>query len=1012
MARVNTKIRFLGDSGNLSRAIDKAQNKLTGFSGGVGKLNKVLKQNRGLILGFGSAIGLNLAGREVLDVTLAFEKLQITLSTILKSERLVTEETSFLRKETERLGLNFLETSNSYAKLLASTKDILGLKGSRDLFTALGNAATSLQLSTQDVNLVLLAFQQIASKGKVSSEELRRQLGERLFGAFNLAAKSIGVTTVELDKLLREGKLFAKDFLPPFIEALNKEFGAGVVKGAKSTRAELGRLKNSYQDLLNALGQGGFSEFVKSLSKVIASTLKLGALQGIFSGLGSILKFVSDNIGLVTTSLGLFLAPKIINRVVALTSSFGGLKSRLAEVLSLTVVGPSSVPFASFSKRLSSTVARFQGLLGVFSAVAISIPIATSAYNYFNEAMKTNINFVSLQKNASEKLIGINEKLIKSTVANAQANIELAKTQSLSLGRNISDRNSLSAIIDKQIKQVEKFNATILEGATSPGLSFIEDIRLAIGDAKKLGVEVKHGLLGNVVGNGNFVKLPLVKARELLTSIGKDNIEASDSLAKLENNIKLLQERVSNGLGFDGLTNLQRQFKLVNDEYSRLIKPLDFGSNSVGDIDKRFSKIRDLLKSADESEIVEFAKNREEAFAKLGKAQKSFVDNITSNSITKLDNLIGKINSKRLNAFDKLTSKADEFKRKSLEIVELIKGTNFGSEKLEEVQRAYDEAIKRAKELRGVTLANARLGIDSVINSARGINLSSSEQAFLDANKFRVETNKILKSIVGTDVFVELSEKVNGVYDNLTARAKTLDNLFGKITLGIVDGIEEYANSLGSLFENIKGFVANTFRGMEDLLTDFVIDGRASFKDFANAILADLTRIILRASVIQPFANIITGAFASTAVGSAVAPTVGSGFSANPVPSGFSSANGTFIANALGNAFDRFGKISAFASGGVFNSPTAFSFGSNSLGVLGEAGPEAILPLARGRDGALGVRSVNSGGDVNINVNVNVDGSVANNDDSEGLASEIGRVISVKIRQVIMEEKRDGGLLA
>lgn len=59
--------------------------------------------------------------------------------------------------------------------------------------------------------------------------------------------------------------------------------------------------------------------------------------------------------------------------------------------------------------------------------------------------------------------------------------------------------------------------------------------------------------------------------------------------------------------------------------------------------------------------------------------------------------------------------------------------------------------------------------------------------------------------------------------------------------------------------------------------------------------------------------------------------------------------------SAKGNAFDANGMITAFAGGGVFDSPTAFSFGGGKLGVMGEAGPEAVMPLHRGPDGKLGV---------------------------------------------------------
>lgn len=59
-----------------------------------------------------------------------------------------------------------------------------------------------------------------------------------------------------------------------------------------------------------------------------------------------------------------------------------------------------------------------------------------------------------------------------------------------------------------------------------------------------------------------------------------------------------------------------------------------------------------------------------------------------------------------------------------------------------------------------------------------------------------------------------------------------------------------------------------------------------------------------------------------------------------------------------------------FARGGVISSPMTFPLGGRNVGLAGEAGPEAILPLARGRDGRLGVRA--GGGRQGINVTFNV----------------------------------------
>ncbi len=75
---------------------------------------------------------------------------------------------------------------------------------------------------------------------------------------------------------------------------------------------------------------------------------------------------------------------------------------------------------------------------------------------------------------------------------------------------------------------------------------------------------------------------------------------------------------------------------------------------------------------------------------------------------------------------------------------------------------------------------------------------------------------------------------------------------------------------------------------------------------------------------------------------------------------------GGLFANAKGNTFSA-GQVMPFADGGVVNSPTLFGM-RGGLGLMGEAGPEAILPLARGSDGSLGVRTGGGGSNVTINI--------------------------------------------
>jgi tape measure domain-containing protein len=116
---------------------------------------------------------------------------------------------------------------------------------------------------------------------------------------------------------------------------------------------------------------------------------------------------------------------------------------------------------------------------------------------------------------------------------------------------------------------------------------------------------------------------------------------------------------------------------------------------------------------------------------------------------------------------------------------------------------------------------------------------------------------------------------------------------------------------------------------------------------------------------------------------------------------------GFLFKNAMGNAYAKNG-IVPFAYGGVVDRPTLFPF-AKGIGLMGEAGPEAILPLRRGRDGKLGVTSSGSG-NVVVNVSVDASGSSVQGDDQQ--ANQLGRVVAIAVQQEMIKQKRPGGLLA
>ena len=195
--------------------------------------------------------------------------------------------------------------------------------------------------------------------------------------------------------------------------------------------------------------------------------------------------------------------------------------------------------------------------------------------------------------------------------------------------------------------------------------------------------------------------------------------------------------------------------------------------------------------------------------------------------------------------------------------------------------------------------------------------------------------------------------------------------------------LEQFAQSAFDFAKQAEQAVVNAFQGMEDALVKFVTTGKLNFKDFANAIIADLTRMMVRALIVKPLFNFL---FPGLADGGVV-------------------DGGELKKSAKGNVFAK-NKIVPYAYGGIVNKPTLFPM-ANGMGLMGEAGAEAIMPLRRHSNGKLGVEA--SGGMGNVVVNVDASGTAAQGDNSR--SKEFGRLIGVAIEAEIVKQKRPGGLL-
>jgi lambda family phage tail tape measure protein len=176
---------------------------------------------------------------------------------------------------------------------------------------------------------------------------------------------------------------------------------------------------------------------------------------------------------------------------------------------------------------------------------------------------------------------------------------------------------------------------------------------------------------------------------------------------------------------------------------------------------------------------------------------------------------------------------------------------------------------------------------------------------------------------------------------------------------GFEEKIKRWGEDTKITWSDIGDVATHALDGMSQSLTDMIMTGKANFADLAKSIIADLIQMTIRAQIYQ-LIMMATGMFSAGASGGAGGGGGGGGFTDLP-PVNFSLAKGGIF--AAGNV------IPFAAGGGIVNRKVLFPMANGNVGMMGEAGPEAIMPLTRGPGGRLGVAANGGGRTINMTIN-------------------------------------------
>ena len=288
---------------------------LKGFDDLDKKQKRARKENNLLAKSFKQAFGifLSIQGvRSIVETSRKFDLMQKSIKGLTKS----ADDFQYLRQEAYRTGTDLMNIAGSYKNFYSAATGVGFGKGQiQGMFSDVLVAGRGIGASQSQIQSALVSLEQMLSKGKVSAQELRLQMGNALPGAFEIAARAMGVTTQKLDEMMSKGKLAATVFVPKFTAQLKKELGEGFTENIKSLDFALVNLSTAWQEfqaqiMTGEVGQQ-FAEIVTQITKLLQSQEVLNLLSLINRGIALIIR----NLKLILLIFG---ATKLVQYATAL----------------------------------------------------------------------------------------------------------------------------------------------------------------------------------------------------------------------------------------------------------------------------------------------------------------------------------------------------------------------------------------------------------------------------------------------------------------------------------------------------------------------------------------------------------------------------------------------------------------------------------------------------------------------------------------------------------------------
>ena len=925
-ATANRAFEYLQKNAGLSTLeLAKLRVQLGDTSGALSTLATGVKAHAVGMLAFGAAAAM--AGKQVLDASLQMDRLNKAYATITGSSSAAQNQLDYLYDVTQRLGLQFQGTAEAAKGFFAAGKDSALKDHLNGIFESVSMAGSALALSKDQMDGVFLALGQMISKGKVQAEELRGQLGERLPGAFDMAAKAMGVTTAKLDDMLKKGQVTAEEMLPKLAKVLHDDFAIAAAEASQGLQAQLNRLSTEWTRFQASLLNG---DAAAKVMKQLASGMKVLADHG-----AEIASIVSKGIQWAVWTAGVYAAIKALSglraavtaakaalvafNVSSVAAAVGSLSGLLGPAGLAAAAGAAIVAFTSLSSSTQSADDIFRKHQATIDDYKEKMGKATDAVKTFSEE----------QEKAYRRSLEQQRDSMKTDIAAAVGDVNSAVSgvQTFSLDNLYSSKAAALIQARKEVEELGRELAKLGQNVTQDDLNAYAEKVWAIDERMRgagLATKEWNDMITSLVGEGDsfVLKMAAMIAKsleiegtleqlrqttanakgELATgwSIGLEGVDAA--LDKLDTRLRTAQAKISNVKGMSDAAGTFKDFSV--DQLEVLKKALDTGGRGAliktlgeqyhvaagqiqeisGAMTKYFGRLKVTTEAEEKAAKIEEERRKkhsgkasaiEQTSTKLETLRKEVAALEEANipAAKSFDQIVAKLELERKNA----VAAAEETAKLSVQRKQAT-ATQATEQKALEIRKAelvYTQKLREAEAKRDDDLKkNADLRLDFEKRYADMVGLSS-EAVSKSISKQAEEYRKAIEA--GENAAEELVRLEEWKRDQIQrASREAMDGA----QVALRDYHVEASNQAKSMNDAFRGLFSGMDSGWKSAWEQMIETGKVSLSSFRSvfaSFLADLMHMAITRPITVQIAGVVSGMLGTGGVAYAAGGNGGSG---------------------------------------------------------------------------------------------------------------------------------------